>query len=140
MQSIDASIVAAVLLQLVINDAVMIAVFTIIAAPPMKYFARQIPFLSCALILFLAGYVVALVFSFGWVALRLGGVSLPAGLSNLAAFPGLFATGWLINRYVARHYGIATKFPSLGFKVMLSLLAGLWILTGIGYGVWYLLG
>jgi hypothetical protein len=45
----------------------------------------------------------------------------------------MFAVGWLINRYVAHNYGIATKFPSLGFKVMLSTLAGLWVLYGIAH-------
>lgn len=52
----------------------------------------------------------------------------------------MFVVGWLINRYVARHYAFPTKFPSLGFKAMLGTLAGMWLPVGIGYGLWYLLG
>jgi hypothetical protein len=139
MQSIDPSVLATVLLQVALNDALFIAVLTIIAAPLMKCFARQIPFLSCALIFFVASYVVSLVLLVGWMVFRLGGVTFPNELSGVTVFVAMFAIGWLINRYVARHYGIPTKFPSFGFKVMLGTLAGIWLLIGISYGIWYLL-
>lgn len=138
--SIDASVLATILSRFALDDAIFVAVLTIIAAPSMKYFARQIPLLSCALIFFVASYVVSFVFIFGWIALRLVGITFANELSGVTAFAGMFVTGWLINRYVARHYAIPTKFPSLGFKVILSTLAGMWVLIGIGYGLGYLLG
>jgi len=139
-QSIDPSVLGHVLWELAWRDALLIAFLTIIAAPPMKFFARQIPFLSCALIVFVTAYIVSILFIVGWMALRIARVPLDSSLGGVATFAAMFVTGWLINRYVARNYGIATKFPSLGFKVMLSMLAGAWLLVGIGYGVWYLLG
>ncbi len=140
MQSIDMAALAAVLLQIALRDALFIAILTIIAAPAMKLFARQIPFLSCALIVFVTAYVVSIVFLLGWIALRIARVPLDNTLSGVATFAAMFLIGWLINRYVARNYGIPTKFPSLGFKVMLSTLAGTWIIVGIGFGIWYLSG
>ena len=140
MQSIDPSVLANVLWELAWRDALLIAFLTIIAAPSMKYFARQIPFLSCALIVFVTTYIVSIFYLVGWMALSIALVPLDSSLGGIATFAAMFVTGWLINRYVARHYGIATKFPSLGFKVMLSTLAGTWIITGIGFGIWWLAG
>jgi hypothetical protein len=106
----------------------------------MKYLARQIPFLSCALIVFVTAYIVSILFLIGWMALRIALVPLDSSLGGIATFAAMFAIGWLINRHVARNYGIPTKFPSLGFKVMLSTLAGTWIIAGIGFGIWWLAG
>lgn len=86
MQSIDASVFATALLRLAMNDAIFVAVLAIIAAPLMKYFARQIPFVSCALIFFVASYVVSFVFIFGWIALRLVGITFPNELSGATVF------------------------------------------------------
>ncbi len=140
MRLTDVAVLAAVLLQVALRDALFIAILTIIAAPAMKLFARQIPFLSCALIVFVTAYVVSMIFLVGWIALMIARVPLDNALSGVATFAAMFCTGWLIDRYVARNYGIATKFPSLGFKVMLSTLAGTWIIVGIGFGIWYLAG
>jgi len=138
-QSIDVSVLA-LFLQIALRDALLIAILTVIAAPAMKYFARQIPFLSCALIVFVTAYAVSMLFIIGWMALSIALVPLDSALSGVTTFAAMFVIGWLINRHVARHYGIATKFPSLGFKVMLSTLAGTWIITGIGFGIWWLAG
>ena len=139
MRSIDPSVLAAALSDLAFRDALLIASLTIIAAPAMKYFARQIPFLSCALIVFVTAYVVSLLFFIGWMMLRIALVPLDSASSGVTAFAAMFVTGWLINRYVARNYGIPIKFPSLGFKVMLSTLATMWLVVGILFGLSYLL-
>jgi len=115
--------------------ALFTALLTILAAPVMKYFARTIPLLSCALIVFVTGFVVWYLFMAARLLLGLAGVAFPNQLNGALVFVGLLMNGWLINRYVARNYGIAAKFPSLGFKVMLGTLVGSWVLVGIYYGV-----
>ena len=115
--------------------ALFTALLTILAAPVMKYFARTIPLLSCALIVFVTGFVVWYLFMAARLLPGLAGVAFPNQLNGALVFVGLFTNGWLINRYVARNYGIAAKFPSLGFKVMLGTLVGSWVLVGIYYGV-----
>ena len=136
MQSVNASAVVAALIQVALESSVFIAILTLMAAPAMKHFARPIPILSAASVLFASGYTVFLVIMIGWMMLRVAEVELSNALSGVTTFAGMFVVGWIVNRYAARNYGIPTKFPSLGFKVMLSMLAGTWILTGIGYTLW----
>jgi hypothetical protein len=42
-----------------------------------------------------------------------------SGLTDILAFSGV---GWLITRHLAKNYGTPTKFPSVGAKVMASML------------------
>ena len=84
MRSIDPSVLAAALSDLAFRDALLIASLTIIAAPAMKYFARQIPFLSCALIVFVTAYVVSLLFFIGWMMLRIALVPLDSAFSGVS--------------------------------------------------------
>jgi hypothetical protein len=100
----------------------------------MKYFVRQVPLISHAIIFFWAAFrvlLVVVVFTFLGVIFNIS----TGTLSGLLGLLALSAVGWLITRHLAKNYGTPTKFPSVGAKVMASMLVISWIFVG---GIWFL--
>ena len=98
----------------------ILCVWTIVGMFVMKYFVRQVPILNHAAILF-------------WAILRVQIVVLPL-ISLCSAFGisvralsgpfGLLAScaiGWLVTQHLSRKYGVPTKFPAVGAKVMTTI-------------------
>jgi len=99
----------------------ILCVWTIIGMFVMKYFVRQVPLLNHAAILF-------------WATLRMQIVVLAliylGSIFGISARPlsGLFgllascAVGWLVTRHLSRKYGVPTKFPAVGAKVVTTMI------------------
>ena len=117
------------IMQQIIWDAVAIfCVWTLIGSLVMKYLFRQVPIRSHAAILFwamlrvqivvLALIVLGSVFSISVRSLS----SLFGGLTQ-SLFPilALCAVGWLVTRDLSKKYGVPTKFPAVGAKVMTTM-------------------
>jgi len=87
----------------------------------MKYFARRVPLLNHAAILFWATLRVQIV-AFGLIYLgRVFGISLRS-LSSLLGLLASCAVGWLVTRDLSRKYGTPTKFPAVGAKVVITMI------------------
>jgi hypothetical protein len=92
-----------------------LAVWTIVGMLLMKYFVRQVPLLSHAAILFWATLRVQIaVLAIVYLG-SIFGLSVKSGLFGLLAF---CAVGWLVTRSLSRKYGVPTKFPAVGAKVV----------------------
>jgi len=53
--------------------------------------------------------------------------------SGILAMIGVCIVGWLITRHMARRYGIPTKFPAIGAKVMTTMIVLMWVIIGVVY-------
>jgi hypothetical protein len=91
--------------------------WTLIGALIMKYFARQVPIRIHAAILFWAALRVQLVAGVLVLLARVLGIPM-AAFSGLFGVLALCATGWLVTRQLSRDYGVPTKFPAIGTRVM----------------------
>ncbi len=95
-------------------------VWTLIGAFVMKYFVRQVPIRNHAAILFWAALRVQIVV-FALILLgSIFGISIRP-LSGLLSVLALCATGWLVTQHLSRNYGVPTKFPAVGAKVMTTM-------------------
>jgi hypothetical protein len=109
------------LLQSLYYNAITVAMITFFAAPLMKFFARDVPFLAHVLIFFVSAYLVYSVF---FVILIIGSIFKlhPGPFTGVYALVVMVpATGWLVTRILAKYYGIPTKFPAIGAMVMFIL-------------------
>jgi hypothetical protein len=100
--------------------AVFCVVWTLVGMFVMKYFVRQVPILNHAAILFWATFrvqiaILALIF-----LASIFGISLRP-LWGFFSVLALCATGWLVTKHLSRNYGVPTKFPAVGAKVMTTM-------------------
>jgi len=98
----------------------ILCVWTIVGMFVMKYFVRQVPILNHAAILFWAILRVQI------VVLALISLCSAFGISVKALWGpfGLLAScaiGWLMTQHLSRKYGVPTKFPAVGAKVMTTI-------------------
>ena len=98
----------------------ILCVWTIVGMFVMKYFVRQVPILNHAAILFWAILrvqivVLALIFLCSVFGISVRGLSGPFGLLASCAI------GWLVTQQLSRKYGVPTKFPAVGAKVMTTI-------------------
>ena len=99
---------------------IVFGVWTLIGAFVMKYFVRQVPVRNHAAILFWAALRVQIVV-FALILLgSIFGISIRP-LSGLLSVLALCATGWLVTQHLSRNYGVPTKFPAVGAKVMTTM-------------------
>ena len=111
-------------------------VWTLIGAFVMKYFVRQVPILNHAAILFWATFRVQIAV-FALILLgSIFGISIRPLLGLLSVLV-LCATGWLVTKNLSRNYGVPTKFPTVGAKVMttmavitLLIVVAMFVITG----------
>jgi len=99
---------------------ILFCLWTLIGSFVMKYFVRQAPISTHAAILFWATLrvqivVIALILSGGMFGISIRPFS---GLFSVLA---LCATGWLVTQHLSRNYGVPTKFPAVGAKVMTTM-------------------
>jgi hypothetical protein len=105
--------------------------WTLVGALVMKYFVRQVPIVNLAAILFWAAIRVQIVVLALILLVSMIGISLRpfVALSNVLA---LCAVGWLVTQHLSRNYGVPTKFPAVGAKVMTTMvIITLFIVVGI---------
>ena len=101
---------------------IALCIWTLIGAFVMKYFVRQVPIRNHAAILFWAALRVQIA-AFALILLGgIFGISIRP-LSGVFSVLALCATGWLVTRHLARTYGVPTKFPAVGAKVMATMAA-----------------
>jgi len=99
----------------------ILCVWTIVGMFVMKYFARRVPLLNHATILFWATLRVQIV-AFGLIHLgSVFGISVRS-LSSLLGLLASCAVGWLVTRDLSRKYGTPTKFPAVGAKVVTTMI------------------
>ena len=99
---------------------IVFCVWTLVGTLVMKYFVRQVPILDHAAILFWATFRVQIVV-FALILLgSIFGISVRPllGFFNVLA---LCAVGWLVTQHLSRNYGVPTKFPAVGAKVMTTM-------------------
>ena len=94
----------------------------------MKYFVRQVPILNHAAILFWASFRVQIVVLALMFLGRILGVSQQV-LSGILSVLALCAVGWLVTQHLARNYGVPTKFPAVGAKVVTTMFAITWLIV-----------
>ena len=94
----------------------------------MKYFVRQVPSLNHAAILFWASFRVQIVVLALMFLGRIFGVSQQV-LSGILSVLALCAVGWLVTQHLARNYGVPTKFPAVGAKVVTTMFAITWLIV-----------
>jgi hypothetical protein len=119
---------APTLAQALFTLVIFCVIWTLVGMFVMKYFVRQVPILNHAAILFWATFRVqivalALVFLGGIFGISLRALSGP--LSVLA----LCAVGWLVTQHLSRNYGVPTKFPAVGAKVMTTMVVITWLIV-----------
>jgi hypothetical protein len=108
--------------------AIFCVVWTLIGMFVMKYFVRQVPLLNHAAILFWATFRVQI------GALVLVSLASIFGIS-LRSLSGLFsvivpcAIGWLVTQHLSKSYGVPTKFPAVGAKVVATMIAITWLIV-----------
>jgi hypothetical protein len=108
--------------------AIFCVIWTLVGMFVMKYFVRQVPILNHAAILFWATFRVQIV---ALALIYLGGIfgiSLRA-LSALFSALALCAVGWLVTQHLSRNYGVPTKFPAVGAKVMTTMVIITWLIV-----------
>lgn len=130
MQTINWNLLSSAVAEVLFNISVATLVVTIFGMLALKFFVRPVPLLSHAIIFFWAMFRVLLVVSVVTFGVVLAGIQIPSAFSGLFSLAGLWAVGWLINRDLQKRYGVPTKFPSAGFKVVLSLFVLCWIFVG----------
>lgn len=121
------------LAQVLLNIVLLTLVLTVFGALALKFFVRNVPLLSHAIIFFWSVFRVLIVVGALWLAIILLGVQVPSSLSGLFSLAGMCAVGWLITHDLAKRYGTSIKFPGPGFKVVLTILVLSWIFIGIYY-------
>ena len=108
--------------------AIFCVVWTLIGMFVMKYFVRQVPLLNHAAILFWATFRVQI------GALVLVSLASIFGIS-VRALSGLFsvivpcAIGWLVTQHLSKSYGVPTKFPAVGAKVVATMIVITWLIV-----------
>jgi hypothetical protein len=115
--------------------------FTFIGAPALKYFARPVGWVRAASIFFWSVFLVLCVDAL--LHLAAGVFRLSFGLFwGLRPLAGICAVGWLLTHHLSAHYGMPTKFPAVGAKVMVTVLgtvlAVLAVLQLTGHSPFYL--
>ena len=125
---------AAALLQTFIMLVLYALVLTFLGMFALKYFIRQLPLLSHALIFFWAVFRVLLAATALWAVVFFLKIKIPSQLSGLFGLACVCAVGWLLSHDLEHRYGVRSgKFPGPGAKVILSLIA----LTGVYIGITY---
>ena len=99
---------------------IILCVWTIVGMVLMKYFVRQVPLLNHAAILFWATLRVQIVVLALVYLGSIFGISVRP-LSGLFGLLACCAVGWLVTRDLSRKYGVPTKFPAVGAKVMTTM-------------------
>ena len=99
---------------------IVFCVWTLVGTLVMKYFVRQVPILNHAAILFWATFRVQIVVFALIILGSIFGISVRPllGFFNVLA---LCAVGWLVTQHLSRNYGVPTKFPAVGAKVMTTM-------------------
>jgi hypothetical protein len=118
-----------------LNQALFIViafcVWTLVGALVMKYFVRNVPIVNLAAILFWAAIRVQIVILALILLASMLGISLRPLLALSNVLP-LCAVGWLVTQHLSRNYGVPTKFPAVGAKVMtLMVIIALVLVVGI---------
>jgi hypothetical protein len=98
----------------------ILCVWTIVGMFVMKYFVRQVPILNHAAILFWAIFRVQIVVLALILLISIFGFSVRP-LSGLFGVLASCAVGWLVTQHLSRKYGVPTKFPAVGAKVMTTM-------------------
>jgi len=98
----------------------ILCVWTIVGMFVMKYFVRQVPILNHAAILFWAILRVQIVVLALISLCSAFGISVRA-LSGPFGLLASCAIGWLVTQHLSRKYGVPTKFPAVGAKVMTTI-------------------
>ena len=104
----------------VLFTIIAFCVWTLIGALVMKYFVRQVPILNHAGILFWAAFRVQIIFFVLILLASASGISIRP-LSGIVSVLALCATGWLVTQHLSTNYGVPTKFPAVGAKVMTTM-------------------
>jgi hypothetical protein len=130
---------AGALLQTVIVLVLYALVLTFLGMFALKYFVRQLPLLSHAMIFFWAVFRVLLTATALWAVVFFLKIKVPSQLSGLFGFACVCAVGWLLSHDLEHRYGVrSSKFPGPGGKVILSLIALTCVYIGITYLVSFL--
>lgn len=136
MQNINWNMVGPAFAQVLFNITVASLFLTVFGALLLKYFVRQVPILSCALLFFWALFRVLFVVSVLYFLTIVFALSMGA-LSGVFSLVGMCMVGWLITRDLGRLYGVPTKFPAVGAKVMGSLFILGWLVIIAAYLIFY---
>src|SRR6266480_2910945 len=116
------------LTQILIGFTALCIVPTLIAAPVMNFFVKEMPLRKLALVFFWASFRVLFIAAVVIVGIRVGQVDVPAGVDGLFTLIGMCAVGSLIT-YSLEHYGIPRrKFPGVGAKTIVVLLGFSWVI------------
>src|SRR5262245_845125 len=125
---------AGALLQTVIMLVLYAVVLTFLGMFALKYFVRQLPLLSHAMLFFWAVFRVLLVATALWAIVFFFKIEVPSQLSGLFGLACVCAVGWLLSHDLEHRYGVRSgKFPGPGAKAILSLIAFAWLYIGITY-------
>jgi hypothetical protein len=103
-------------------------IWTLVGMFAMKYFVRQVPLLNLAAILFWATFRVQIVVLASIFLGGIFGISIRA-LSGLFSVFALCAVGWLVTQHLSRNFGVPTKFPAVGAKVMTTMVIITWLIV-----------
>jgi hypothetical protein len=103
-------------------------IWTLVGMFVMKYFVRQVPILNHAAILFWATFRVQIVVLALIFLGSIFGISLRA-LSGLFSVLALCAVGWLLTHHLSKNYGVPTKFPAVGAKVVTTMVIITWLIV-----------
>jgi len=125
---------AGALLQTVIMLVLYAVVLTFLGMFALKYFVRQLPLLSHAMLFFWAVFRVLLAATALWAIVFFFKIEVPSQLSGLFGLACVCAVGWLLSHDLEHRYGVRSgKFPGPGAKAILSLIAFAWLYIGITY-------
>ena len=127
---------AGALVQTVIMVVLYALVLTFLGMFVLKYFVRQLPLLSHAMIFFWAVFRVLLAATALWAIVFFFKIEVPSQLSGLFGVACVCAVGWLLSRDLEHRYGVRRgKFPGPGARVILSFIALTCVYIGITYVV-----
>jgi hypothetical protein len=137
MQTIRWDLLPGVLTQIAIYLSILTLILTVFAAPLLKYFVRVVPLLSHAIIFVLAVARVLVVYVVVTLGVKISQIEIPSGLDGLFGLAGMCAVGWFISHDLEKRYGVKSKFPGPGAKVMFGLLAISWVFLVVYFLVQY---
>jgi hypothetical protein len=119
--------------QILMRLTIACAVLTLLAAPVMKIFVRELPLHKLAFISFWAIFRVLFVAAVVMVGIQFSHVDVPVGLDGLFVLIGMCAVGSLIT-YGLEQYGIPKrKFPGIGARTVFVLLILSWVIVGLWF-------
>ncbi len=101
----------------------------------LKFFVPPVPLLRAAIIVFWATFRVLLVFVAATFITVIFSIHMSPALNGVFAIIGLCAIGSLITHHLGQHYGLPTKFPAAGAKVVTSAYGLILFVTSVLYVV-----